>query len=111
MSMVMNLIPLASILFTFTSTVGAALWAAEIEREASFPGETVDVSGEEARKDAEDCSPGGRPYCLYWLTRIKWASDAVVACSLCMREVLGSIPSLSTRISARPFCPHFAIHS
>ena len=53
MSMIMSLIPLASILFTFTSTVGAALWAAEIEREASFPGETVDISGEGARKDAQ----------------------------------------------------------
>ena len=51
--MVMNLIPLASILFTFTSTAGAALWAAEIERNASHPGSAVDISGEEVRKDAQ----------------------------------------------------------
>ncbi|KAF8516049.1 hypothetical protein JB92DRAFT_2912199 [Gautieria morchelliformis] len=31
----LNLIPLASIFFTFTSTVGAALWAAEIEKETA----------------------------------------------------------------------------
>ncbi|KAI5121863.1 hypothetical protein M0805_001071 [Coniferiporia weirii] len=52
-AMVMNLIPLASIFFTFTSTVGAALWAAEIEKEAHYPGETIDVSGEEAARDGE----------------------------------------------------------
>ncbi|KDQ14627.1 hypothetical protein BOTBODRAFT_187687 [Botryobasidium botryosum FD-172 SS1] len=44
-SMVMNLIPLASIIFTFTSTVGAALWAADIEKKASYPGEKVDITG------------------------------------------------------------------
>jgi len=50
-AMVMNLIPLASIIFTFTSTVGAALWAAEIEKKSSFPGESVDVTGMNVRKD------------------------------------------------------------
>lgn len=49
--MVMNLVPLASIFFTFSSTVGAALWASEIEKKASYPGQTVDVSGEAAKKD------------------------------------------------------------
>lgn len=51
MTMVMNLIPFASIFFTFTSTVGAALWAAEIEKHAAYPGEKVDVSGQESRTD------------------------------------------------------------
>lgn len=41
MAMVMNLIPLVSIFFTFTSTVGAALWAIELEKGASHPGQVV----------------------------------------------------------------------
>ena len=45
----MNLIPLASIFFTFTSTVGAALWAAEIEKKARYPGQTVELSAEETK--------------------------------------------------------------
>ena len=49
--MVMNLIPLASIIFTFTSTVGAALWAAEIEKKSRFPGENVNVTGVNVPKD------------------------------------------------------------
>lgn len=52
MTMVMNLVPLVSTFFTFTSVVGAALWAAEIETKANYPGERVDVSGEEAQKDS-----------------------------------------------------------
>lgn len=51
MTMLMNLIPLASTFFTFTSAVGAALWAAEIEKKANYPGEKVDVSGEESQRD------------------------------------------------------------
>ena len=47
MAMVMNLIPLTTILFTVTSTIGAALWAAEIESKAGFPGEKVDLKGED----------------------------------------------------------------
>ena len=47
----MNLIPLASIFFTFTSTVGAALWASEIEKKVGYPGQTVDISGEAAQED------------------------------------------------------------
>ena len=47
-SMVMSLIPLASIVFTFTTTVGAALWAVEMERgNTSAPGDTVDAMGRE----------------------------------------------------------------
>lgn len=30
--MLLELVPVASIFFTFTNTVGAALWAADIER-------------------------------------------------------------------------------
>ncbi|EJD07451.1 uncharacterized protein FOMMEDRAFT_100704 [Fomitiporia mediterranea MF3/22] len=48
MAMIMNLIPVASIFFTFTSTVGAALWASEMEKKAKYPGQTVDITGEEA---------------------------------------------------------------
>ncbi|THH09730.1 hypothetical protein EW145_g1794 [Phellinidium pouzarii] len=43
MAMAMNLVPLASIFFTFTSTVGAALWAAEIEKKARYPARTPNV--------------------------------------------------------------------
>ncbi|KAL5531566.1 hypothetical protein ACEPAG_4443 [Sanghuangporus baumii] len=43
---IFNLVPLASIFFTFTSTIGAALWASEIEKKARYPGQTVDISGE-----------------------------------------------------------------
>ncbi len=50
-AMMMNLIPLASTIFTFTSTVGAALWAAEIEKKSSFPGQNVDVTGVNVPKD------------------------------------------------------------
>ncbi|KAH8116330.1 hypothetical protein DFH11DRAFT_1852999 [Phellopilus nigrolimitatus] len=50
-SMVLNLVPLVSIFFTLTSTVGAALWAAEIEKKAAYPGEKIDVSGKESGKD------------------------------------------------------------
>ena len=46
--MIMNLIPVASIFFTFTSTVGAALWASEMEKNAKYPGQTVDITREEA---------------------------------------------------------------
>ena len=52
--MLMNLIPLASTFFTFTSAVGAALWAAEIEKKANYPGEKVDVSGEESQRDGTE---------------------------------------------------------
>lgn len=52
--MMMNLIPLASIIFTFTSTVGAALWAAEIEKKSSFPGQSVDVTGVNVPTDQTD---------------------------------------------------------
>jgi len=46
--MIMSLMPLASIVFTFTTTVGAALWAVEIERgNTSAPGDTVDTMGRE----------------------------------------------------------------
>ncbi|KZS96996.1 hypothetical protein SISNIDRAFT_406774 [Sistotremastrum niveocremeum HHB9708] len=48
-SMVMNLVPLASIAFTFTSTVGAALWAAELEKGTKNPGTEVDVKGEQVK--------------------------------------------------------------
>ncbi|KAL5513089.1 ADE17 [Sanghuangporus vaninii] len=48
---VLNLVPLASIFFTFTSTIGAALWASEIEKKARYPGQTVDMSGEMAREN------------------------------------------------------------
>jgi len=50
-AMALNLVPFASIFFTFTSTVGAALWAAEIEKGVSRPGEGVDVTGREARAE------------------------------------------------------------
>lgn len=52
--MVMSLIPFASIVFTFTSTVAAALWAAELEKGVSYPGERVDVSGSEGKRDKKD---------------------------------------------------------
>jgi len=51
MAMVMNLIPLVSIFFTFTSTVGAALWAIELEKGASHPGQVV---GSEVTGPSED---------------------------------------------------------
>lgn len=54
MAMVMNLVPLATILFTFTSTVGAALWASEIQKKASFPGESVNVTGQDSKKDRKE---------------------------------------------------------
>lgn len=54
MSMILGLIPFASIIFTFTSTVGAALWATELEKGASYPGERVDVSGDEVKRDEND---------------------------------------------------------
>jgi hypothetical protein len=53
MVMVMNLVPLASIFFTFASTVGAALWATDIEKKASYPGESVDIDGSEMKKDEQ----------------------------------------------------------
>jgi len=49
-SMVMNLVPLASIIFTFTTTVGAALWATELETGTKDPGASVDISGEQAKQ-------------------------------------------------------------
>jgi len=50
--MVMNLVPMAGIFFIFTSTIGAALWAAELEKggEVERPGQTVDMAGS-AKKD------------------------------------------------------------
>jgi hypothetical protein len=51
--MLLGLIPFAPIIITFTSTVGAALWASELETGASYPGERVDVSGEELKRDKE----------------------------------------------------------
>jgi len=40
-NVVLNLVPLVSIFFTFTTTVGAALWAAEVEKGSSSPKATV----------------------------------------------------------------------
>jgi hypothetical protein len=39
-AVLLELIPIAGIFFSFTNTVGAALWAADIE-EKSAPGETT----------------------------------------------------------------------
>ncbi|KAF8574035.1 hypothetical protein K439DRAFT_1665588 [Ramaria rubella] len=51
-AMALNLIPFASIFFTFTSTVGAALWAAQIEKDgASQP---VDVNDQESNERTKD---------------------------------------------------------
>jgi len=58
MSMIMNLVPFASIIFTFTSTVGAALWAAEIERGASHPGATIQLSP--SKPDTDSGSGSGK---------------------------------------------------
>lgn len=43
-AMVLNLVPIASIFFTFTSSVGAALWASDIESEAQG-GPVQELSG------------------------------------------------------------------
>ena len=52
--MILSLIPLASIVFTFTSTVGSALWAAEMEKgNVRVPGETVDTMGRELQAHDE----------------------------------------------------------
>ena len=46
--MILSLIPLASIVFTFTTTIGGALWAAEIEKgNVRVPGDAVDTMGRE----------------------------------------------------------------
>ncbi len=49
----MNLVPLVSIVFMFTANVGAALWAAEMEKGTSSPGQNVDLKGEALRQDDE----------------------------------------------------------
>ena len=45
--MIMNLVPLASIFITFASTVGAALWASDIERRIQGPVPTFDIFEED----------------------------------------------------------------
>ena len=47
--MIMNLVPLASIFITFASTVGAALWASDIERRIQGPVPTFDIFEDVAR--------------------------------------------------------------
>ncbi|TDL23745.1 hypothetical protein BD410DRAFT_897353 [Rickenella mellea] len=61
MTMVLNLVPLASLVFLFTSTVGAALWAVEIEKDASHPGQVVgsELTGPSQDQDGHDSSPSG----------------------------------------------------
>ena len=36
MTLLFNFVPLVGLLFTFTNTIGAALWAAQLEAEANI---------------------------------------------------------------------------
>ena len=46
MTLVFNFIPLVGLLFSFTNTVGAALWAAELEAKANIIDSQVDPRGQ-----------------------------------------------------------------
>ena len=46
MTLVFNFIPLVGLLFSFTNTVGAALWAAELEAKANIIDSQVDSRGQ-----------------------------------------------------------------
>ena len=53
MTVVLELIPIAGIFFAFTNTVGAALWAADMEREQELSkrdGEATDRTSEATRR-------------------------------------------------------------
>lgn len=50
----LELVPVASILFSFTNTVGAALWAADLEKKGGAVGETTAPNLRETVKQAEE---------------------------------------------------------
>ena len=45
MTLLLNFIPLVGLLFSFTNTVGAALWAAQLEAQANTTGSGQNAVG------------------------------------------------------------------
>lgn len=54
--MILNLLPLTTLFFTFSSTVGAALWAADIERHTQY----IQVNRSPRLQDVDESHLGGK---------------------------------------------------